>query len=473
LPVLLILAMLLAVVLLNLPSGGFLRRVAFPVALVLFLAEIWFALWPSSVETLGWPAAVFGITPLADSLTRVLVLSIGVVAFASLLVGRGTIGDEARRFNFINLLLLAVAGMNGVVAVSDLFTLYIFIEVTATASFVLIVFNKGKDAYEGAFKYFLLSAVATALILAGIGILVMYAGGTSFQAVKAALAGPESGSVARLAVLLFMGGLFIKSGLVPFHGWLPDAYSTAPNAVSVFLAGIVTKTTGVYALIRLTSDVFGLGSAVTGILLVVGTLSIFVGALAALGQSDFKRLLAYSSISQVGYIIVGLGAGNQLGVAGAIFHLFNHSIFKSLLFVNAASVEEATGTVDIRRLGGLSSRMRYTGITSLVGFLSAAGIPPLSGFWSKLIIIVALFQAGHPYFASLAILGSLITLAYFLVLQRRVFFGEVAAGLEEVKDPGAWFAVPSIVLAAIVVCVGVFFPYLVRTILVPVQAFIW
>ena len=472
-PVLMILLMGAGIVVLNLPAGGLMRRVAFPLALVLLLAQALFALAPSAAEGLGWPTTIFGITPLADSLTRLLVLSIAIVGIAALLVGQSRCLDPGRRFNFINLLLLCCAGMNGIVAVSDLFTLYIFIEIAATASFVLIVYNKGRDSYEGAFKYFLLSAVATTLILAAIGILMMYAGGTSFEAVGRALAGGPGSSMALLAVLLFLGGLFIKSGLVPFHGWLPDAYSTAPNPVSVLLAGIVTKATGVYALIRLTTDVFGLSQQIAAVLLFVGTISIFVGALAALGQRDFKRMLAYSSISQVGYIIVGLGAGNALGVAGAIFHLFNHSIFKSLLFVNAAAVEESTGTTDIRKLGGLSSRMRFTGVTSMVGFLSAAGIPPLSGFWSKLLIIIALFQAGHPVYAALAILASLITLAYFLVLQRRVFFGEVAAGLESVRDAGGWVLVPSVILAGIIVAVGVFFPYILGSFVAPFQGFAW
>jgi proton-translocating NADH-quinone oxidoreductase chain N len=472
-PILLIFLMLLGIVVLNLPSGGFMRRVAFPLALLVLLVQTCFALVPSVVESLGWPAAVFGLVPLADSLTRLLLLSIGIVGFAALLIGQGTVRDPDRRFNFINLLLLTCAGMDGVVAVSDLFTLYIFIEVAATASFVLIVFNKGRDSYEGAFKYFLMSAVATTMILAAIGLLMMYAGGTSFGAVRSALAGAPHSNLALLAVLLFVGGLFIKSGLVPFHGWVPDAYSTAPNPVSVLLAGIVTKTTGVYALVRLTVDVFGARPSILSVLLFVGTISIYVGAVAALGQRDFKRMLAYSSISQVGYIIIGLGAGNALGIAGAIFHLFNHSIFKSLLFVNATAVEESTGTTDMYRLGGLSSRMRYTGVTSMVGFLSAAGIPPLSGFWSKLLIIIALFQAGHPYYAGLAILASLVTLAYFLVMQRRIFFGELASGFENIRDAGPWVTAPSVILAGIILGVGVFFPYILGSFVAPFQGFVW
>jgi len=201
---------------------------------------------------------------------------------------------------------------------------------------------------------------------------------------------------------------------------------------------------------------------------ITGTISIVVGALAALGQSDFKRMLAYSSISQVGYIVLGLGAGTALGVAGAVFHLFNHSVFKSLLFVNSAAVEQQSGTRNMDKLGGVSDKMPVTGATSVIAFLSTAGIPPLSGFWSKLIIIVAVWKSGHPHFATLAILASLITLAYFLSMQRRVFFGKLAGGLENLKEASPWVLVTVCVLALITIGIGIFMPWIFGTFLLPV-----
>jgi multicomponent Na+:H+ antiporter subunit D len=184
-----------------------------------------------------------------------------------------------------------------------------------------------------------------------------------------------------------------------------------------------------------------------------------VGALAAIGQNDFKRMLAYSSISQIGYIILGVGTSTPLALLGAVFHFFNHAVFKSLLFVNSAAVERNTGTRNIDKLGGLAARMPVTGWASIVGFLSTAGIPPLSGFWSKLIIIAAAWQAGAQIFSIIALLSSILTLGYFLILQRKVFFGEVSSGLDCVQEADLGFKSISIILSSITVLVGIVFPF--------------
>jgi multicomponent Na+:H+ antiporter subunit D len=183
-------------------------------------------------------------------------------------------------------------------------------------------------------------------------------------------------------------------------------------------------------------------------------------------------MLAYSSISQVGYIVLGLGCGTGLGIFGAVFHLFNHSIFKSLLFVNSAAVEQQTGTTDMNKLGGLGARMPVTNITSLIAFLSTAGVPPLSGFWSKLIIVIALWQSAHYGYAFLAILASVITLAYLLSMQRRVFFGILSDGLKEVKEAGFGIVFPAVILAIIILGVGLLFPFIAGGFITPAVAFL-
>jgi len=376
--------------------------------------------------------------------------------------------ETEHEFRFANLLLLILAAMNGVVLVHDLFALYVFLEITAVASLILIVIEKGRAAFEGAFKYMVLGAVATSLLLSGLALLFIVAGGTSFEAVAAVLAEGKTSQLELVAVALFLSGLAIKAGLVPFHGWLPDAYSSAPAPVSVLLAGIVTKTTGVYTLIRLVSAVFGYPERVRPVLLAVGLLSIVAGALLALGQKDLKRMLAYSSVSQVGYIVLGLAAGTKLGLAGAVFHLFNHAIFKTLLFVNSAAVEEQAGTRDMDKLGGISSRMPVTGTTSVIALLSTAGVPPFAGFWSKLFIVIAVWQSGHPAFAAASVLASVLTLAYFLSMQRRVFFGQLAASCTSLREANAWGLIPALLLAAITVAVGLSVPWLFDTFLLPV-----
>ena len=473
---LLVIPPILAIILLNLPAK-ILKKLAFPLAALLLIMQIVLAVKPAWADSLLAKSVAARLQPfqfLADNLTMVMLLTIAIVGLVSLSVCRKLIADESRRFNFINLLLLATIGMNGVVMVSDLFSLYVFLEITAVSSFILIVFHREREAFEGSFKYLLLSAIATVMLLSALAFILLFAGGTSFVAVAAALQKSAGHPLLLLAMTMFVGGLLIKGGLVPFHGWLPDAYSSAPAPVSVLLAGIVTKTTGIYTLLRVVMNVFGFTPALQNILLFVGALSIVVGALAALGQSDFKRMLAYSSISQVGYIVLSFGTGTALGLAGAIFHLFNHSIFKALLFINATAVEAQTGLRDMNKMGGLSDRMPITGITSLIGFLSTAGVPPLSGFFSKLVIILALWQAHFYGYAVIATLASILTLAYFLLLQRRVFFGKsVTPDFDDVKEASLWVIVPAVVLALITIGVGICVPFVMDTIILPVKNFLW
>jgi multicomponent Na+:H+ antiporter subunit D len=473
-PSLLILMPLIGIVILNLPLKDIMRRFAFWFALILFVSQIALAInhhplfWSNGFNHID---SFFTADYTLDQLSFIMLLCIGIVSISTLLVARHTIHDEKERFKFINLLIIASVGMSGIVIVRDIFSLYIFLEITAISTFVLIAFEKDIYALEGAFKYLILSAVATIMILTSIALLFMVSGSTSFTAIREALLLPNN-NIVLLAIGLLLCGLLIKGGLVPFHAWVPDSYSSAPAAVSVLLGGIVTKVAGIYTLIRVLTAILGFSPALKSTLLVLGTLSILVGAFAAIGQNNMKRLLAYSSISQVGYIVVGFGTGTFLGIAGAIFHIFNHSIFKSLLFVNSAAVETRLGTTDMDKMGGLSSKMPITGATSVIGLLSAAGIPPLSGFWSKLMIIIALWQSGSHAYSVIAIMAGVITLAYLLVMQRRAFFGKLAKENEHVEEARPGISTASIMLAAVLVGAGIFFPFVFNTFIAPLQELI-
>ncbi len=464
---------LLGIIILNLPprikmqTAGLLYVVllsALQVIVVLFQPE---GFWNGP----DFCGSFFKLKFYADNLTFVLLLSIGIVVLTATLVAWQMVSEPRQRLNFINLILVSMIGMNGTVLLTDIFSLYIFLEITAVSAFILIASQRHLNALEGAFKYIVLSALATVLMLGAIAALLLYSGDTSFASVSEAVRNNNKNIIVISAIGLFICGLFIKGGLVPFHGWLPAAYSAAPAAVSILLAGIVTKVAGIYVLLRLVTDVFGPASSINSILLIVGIISIVVGALAALWQDDFKKVLAYSSISQVGYIILGLGCGTPLGIAGAVFHLFNHSIFKSLLFVNSAAVEQQTGSTDMNKMGGLGAKMPVSNATSLIAMFSAAGIPPTAGFWSKLIIIIALWQSGHYAYASVAIVVGVITLAYLLAIQRKVFFGILPDELKNIKEAGIWIAVPAVALASVIIGIGIFFPLLFNSFLVPVGSF--
>lgn len=452
-------------IVLNLPFKALMRKASFVVAgsLALFQAIV------AGASLLRLGVADYGalgpFLPYAfsvDRLTLVALLSIGIVLFVVVLVGMVMIENEARRFNFINLLLLAFTGMNVIVMSSDLFSIYVFIEVTAISSFVLIAITKDKFAVEGAFKYIMLSAIASVLMLSSIGLLLLFAHGTSFNDLSSGLYLSGGNIIFKVCLGLFLCGLFIKAGVMPFHGWLPDAYSAACAPVSVLLAGIVTKVSGVYVLLRLSSSVLNGITYVQKPLMFLGAFSILLGAFLSLTQKDFKRLLSYSSISQVGYIILAAGCQTPLAIFGAAFHFFNHAIFKSLLFVNAAAVEKQAGTLDIDKLSGLAERMPFTGAASVVAFLSAAGMPPLAGFWSKLIIVLALFLAGKVFYGSLALLASIVTLGYFLHLQRHAFFGRQEAGSENIKEAPLGLILPQLILTAVIIVTGLAFPWLLK-----------
>jgi len=458
-----------SLLILNMLRGRAARRIAFTLVSVVALGQIVAVLWPPARDLPATePLSAFLALGLhSDSLSQVLLLSIGIVVMAAVAVGRATLSYDKHRVNFVSVLLLSLAAMNGTVLLSDMFSLYVFVEVTSVCSFTLVAFDRTRDSLEGAFKYLIVSVVATVLMLVSVGLLLLVAGGTSFDAVANALRNGGASPLARTAVAAFVCGLFVKGGVVPFHGWLPGAYSTAPPSASVLLAGIMTKVSGVYGLIRLTVSVFPPNAELNWVLLLAGAVSIAVGAFGALRQTDMKWLLSYSSISQVGYIVLGLGCGTPLGVAAAILHLFNHAIFKSLLFINAAAVEQRTGTTNMRLLGGLGSRMPTTSLTSTIAVLSTAGIPPFSGFWSKLVIVIALWQSQHYAYAAFAAMLSVVTLTYLLTMQRRVFFGKTAAHLLETREARLGLVLPEVALALVTTAVGVLFPWIVGTFLFP------
>ena len=229
-------------------------------------------------------------------------------------------------------------------------------------------------------------------------------------------------------------GFGLKAALVPFHAWLPDAHPSAPAPISAMLSGILIKSLGIYAIIRIFYNVIGTSSSLSSVLMFLGTLSMVTGGLLAIGQWDFKRLLAYSSISQIGYIVLAIGLGTPLGIAAGLFHLFNHSVFKSLLFLNSGAVEYATGTRNLKKMGGLAAKMPVTTTSTVVASMSISGIPPFSGFWSKLLIILAAVEANRYGYALWAVLVSILTLAMYVKVLKFAFLGKLKDRLTLIKE---------------------------------------
>lgn len=402
----------------------------------------------------GEGAEHFGVT----SLSLVILFCIGFVSFVSSLIAFRTI--DKKRTSYVNLLMTLVLGMNGMVIVTDLFSLYVFLEIVGISSFVLIALFQSGTGLEGAFKYLVMSALASVFILTGLSFIFMQTGSMQYSQIGTYAFSVKDGSQQAFtyaALILLISGFAVKTGAVPFHSWLPDAHQSADTAVSVLLSGIVIKVAGIYSFIVLT-DLFGDVPAINPALAVIGTLSILAGALLAMRQTHFKRIVAYSSVSQMGYILLGISTGSTLGMVGVVAHIFNHATFKSTLFANAAALHEQTGTLDINEMGGLQSRMPVTGFSNITAFLSTAGIPPFAGFWSKLLIIMALWNNNSRVYAGIALFSSILTAAYFLRMQKKVFFGKLPAKYAELKEIGGSVKFAEIMLTAVMIAGGLFFP---------------
>ncbi|MDD8025273.1 MAG: NADH-quinone oxidoreductase subunit M [Acidobacteriota bacterium] len=414
-------------------------------------------------QTFAWFGEPLGIQIAVDGFS---LFMLTVVALVSACVGLYSISymeHYGAKANYYALLLMMVAGMNGLLLVTDLFQIYIFLEVAAVASYALVAFGREQAELEAAFKYLMLSVVASAAVMIAIALLYGLTGSLSFTGVAEGLRQLDAKAAGAIASALFLMGFGLKAALVPFHAWLPDAHPSAPAPISAILSGLLIKVSGVYAMTRIFFHVFGLTPALSDVLMWTGTVSIVVAALLALKQRDMKRMLAYSSISQVGYVVLGIGIGTPLGIAGGLFHLLNHAVAKSLLFLTSGSVQQATGTRNLDEMGGLAKRMPVTSTTSLIGSLSIAGVPPLGGFWSKLLIIMALVQSHRPVLAVIAVLASVLTLWYYLIMQRQAFFGKLNERWAAVKEAPFWMAASTIVLAVLCLVLGLLFSSVVST----------
>jgi len=408
----------------------------------------------------------FGLILVLDGLSHLLLLTADLTALLIILYAAAYAGKYRNQSWFFALFLVLLAGINGVALAGDLIWLFIFLELAALSAYLLVAFGNKREQLEASVKYLLIGEAASLLILIGCGLIHKMTGTFSMSEAACVMAG-GTGSLKTTAALLFIVGFGAKAALMPFHFWLPDAHSAAPAPVSAILSGVIIKALGVYALARILFNVIGLTPPLALLLTILGVISIIIGGLLAIGQWDIKRLMAYSSISQIGYIILGLGLATPLGIMGGLFHLFNHAFMKSLLFLNAGAVEQIAGTRDLRELGGLRKKLPATATTSLIGTLAISGVPPFNGFWSKLFIIIACVQAGRPWFALAAVIGSLLTMGSFLKIQQHGFFGSLKKDLAEIKEAPLAMTTAMVGLAVLCLLIGLTFPYVISLLINP------
>ncbi len=470
------LAAAFAVVVISQFTSG--RRLALPLAVIVVAANLVVAAFllragPANMFIGGWGAEkTLGIQLTCDGLAKFMLIVINFVALVSILYA----GAYMRRFTkvwlFSALFLLLTGAMNAVVLAGDLFNMFVFLEVAAIASYALVGFGCESEELEAAFKYLVLGTVGSAFILVGVTVLYSLTGHLNMAKVAAGLQVIGAAPAVMLAAASLMGGLALKAAMVPFHAWLPDAHPSAPAPISAMLSGVLIKACGVYALARIVFNVLGPRSEYATMLIVMGVASMVIGMFLALGQSDLKRLLAYSSISQAGYIVLAFGVAAEvmsqpepdtavagLCLIGGLFHLMNHATFKSLLFLSSGSIEQQAHTRDLAQMGALAKSMPITGLCCRIGALSIAGVPPFNGFFSKLVIIISLALAGFGWLAAIAAAVAVGTLLMYIKVQRYALDGEPADPAADVREAPALMCVALVVLA--VVCVGAglaFFP---------------
>ena len=382
----------------------------------------------------NWSAPI-GIILVQDALTSFTLVMVSIISLTSIIYSVQYIRHLSMDWKYYAIFMLLVTGMNGVIVTGDIFNMFVFLEISLFSAFALVAYGGRAEEFEAAFKYTVMGSVSSVMILMGVAIL--YSATSNLNMAKIAEVLPAVDDKVKFWVGgLFVAGFGLKAAIIPFHTWLPDAHSSAPAPISSMLSGVLIKALGIYAIIRIFFNVFDAPQIFLNIFLVLGTISIIIGVILAVGQWDMKRLLAYHSISQIGYILLGIGIATPLGILGAVFHLFNHALFKSLLFYNAGSVEMALGTRDLRKMGNLMKILPITSQTSLIASLSISGIPPFNGFFSKLVIIIAALQAGLPWYAVFAVIGSLLTLASFMKVQRYGFKGETV--VDSVTNKIGW-----------------------------------
>jgi multicomponent Na+:H+ antiporter subunit D len=375
-----------------------------------------------------------GIYMMMDGFNAIVICIINLIGFLSAIYSISYIKRYTGENYFYALFCLMIGGMNGVVLSGDLFNIFVFLEISVISSYALVAFGVEKDELEASFKYQVLGGLASFLILFGIGFIYWKTKTLNIADIREAFRSGYDKSFYLFVQLLILSGFGLKAAIIPFHAWLPDAHSSAPSPISAMLSGVFIKAVGIYVIIRLFFNMFVISEGIAILITTLGTMSMVIGVFLAIGQWDFKRLLAYHSISQMGYVVMSAGIGMilvsrgvkaevaSLAITGSLYHLINHAAFKGLLFLNAGAIEYTIGTRNLKEMGGLARSMPITSATSFVASMSISGIPPFNGFFSKLIIIIAAVMAKFYLLAALAVIVSIITLASFLKFQRYAFY---------------------------------------------------
>jgi formate hydrogenlyase subunit 3/multisubunit Na+/H+ antiporter MnhD subunit len=366
---------------------------------------------------------------------------------------------------FFAYLLISLSFVNGAVLASNLVVLLFFWEGLLVTLYGLIVIG-GKQSFKTATKAFVIVGISDLCMMGGITLTGYLAGTLVIQNINLPLTGLGS-----FAFILLVIGAIAKAGAIPFHTWIPDAATDAPLPFMALFPATLEKLLGIYFLSRITLDMFKLSehSILSTVLMVIGVVTIILAVMMALVQKDYKRLLSYHAISQVGYMILGIGTCLPAGIVGGIFHMLNHALYKCCLFLTGGSVEKQAGTTDLEQLGGLGRKMPLTFISFIIAAFSISGVPPFNGFFSKELIYDAALERGKIFYIG-ALLGSFFTAASFLKLGHAAFLGKLSPKNQNVKESSLAMLIPMILIAATCIFFGVYNYFPLNNFIQPILA---
>ena len=411
----------------------------------------------------GW-AAPWGIEYRIDALNALVLVIVTGASSVSLVHARFSVAREVRRERiglFYTAWLLCLTGMLGMAITGDVFNVFVFLEIASLSTYVLVALGPGPAALLAAFRYLVLGSIGATFFLVGVGLLYMMTGTLNMADLSARIGDVDHTRTVAAGVVFVVLGIGLKAAVFPLHAWLPAAYAHAPSSAAAFLAGTSTKVS-IYVLVRFLFDIFGVDLAFErlgfgALLIPLAIAGVLAGSAIAVFQDSVKRLLAWSSIAQLGYMVLGLGLGTASGVAASVLHLFNHAVMKVALFLALGNLVYRTGSDAIENLSGLGRRMPWTMGALLVAAMSIVGVPLTAGFVSKWYLLRAALVDGMWPVAVVILVSSLLAAVYMWRVLNAAFFTQpLPDSVQAHASEAHWTMVaPVVVLAAANVWFGV------------------
>jgi len=413
------------------------------------------------IVQIGNYPAPFGISIVIDHLSAIMLLLTGIIGFSVAVYAIADITPYKQIYGFYPMFWILMTGICGAFSTGDLFNLYVWFEIMLISSFVLMVLGNSKAQLEGTIKYVALNLVATVLMLVAIAFLYGITGTLNMADVANDMRQLPETHFVWVVVLMLALAFSIKSALFPLYFWLPASYHTTSVSASAIFAGMLTKV-GIYALIRLFTLIYipALTSGVLYLLLACAGFTMLTGVLGAASQFNFRRILSFHVISQVGYMVAGLAIYKAFALTAAVFYIVHHVIVKANLFLVSGVVKKLQGSFNLKQLGGLYNTNPYLAILFFIPAFSLAGVPPLSGFWAKLFILQAAFESQHYLILTVALIVSFLTLFSMVKIWSHVFWSDkIEASFDSTLSHfNKWILMTPILFLVIITLLISFFP---------------